>query len=258
MRNSFHILTLLACALPAAGQWSNIGPEGGSVGFMAFDPQNPATVYAATNVGVFKSSDSGATWGNAGLGGFSVGKLILDPQRAGILYAIAARPNQDDVLFKLYKSTDSVATWTDTSANLPVNDVAIDPRNSDTLYASLGDADSGQAGIFKSTDGGATWIAVNSGPDTLSPYPLAIDPNGVVYVPGFSNRPKARRFLRARTAGQAGANPMPGCRATWAPFRARLRSIRKIRPRFTSTLPSASSRAPMPARAGTGPAPGCP
>src|SRR5207244_4086900 len=112
------------------------------------------------------------------------------------------RPSQDYFIFKLYKSTDSGATWTDTSASLPpVNDVAIDPRNSDTLYASVGYAGSRQAGIFKSTDGGATWIAVNSGPDTLFPYPLAIDPNGVLYVAGFLKSTQGAAIFKSTDGG---------------------------------------------------------
>src|SRR5205823_14592254 len=43
-------------------QWTSNGPEGGTVTALAIDPQTPATLYAGTGGGVFKSTDGGATW----------------------------------------------------------------------------------------------------------------------------------------------------------------------------------------------------
>lgn len=56
--------------------------------------------------------------------------------------------------------------------------LVIDPQNTSTIYAGTG------FGVFKSTDGGASWGAVNSGLTTLSTKTLAIDPRNpsTVYV----------------------------------------------------------------------------
>ncbi|MDP9337564.1 MAG: hypothetical protein M3P45_01710, partial [Acidobacteriota bacterium] len=67
--------------------------------------------------------------------------------------------------------TDSVGDW-DLSA--PVGVLAVDPQRPDTLYAG------GSVGVLKSTDGGTSWYAVNSGlpglPDVYGVRALVIDP----------------------------------------------------------------------------------
>lgn len=63
----------------------------------------------------------------------------------------------------LWKTTDAGLSWTTTTDNLPVNgfsDLAIDPVNTNILYAATGDGNTTycrSVGVFKSTDGGATW-----------------------------------------------------------------------------------------------------
>ena len=52
----------------------------------------------------------------------------------------------------------------------PVNALALDPVTPTTLYAGTG------GGVFKSTDGGANWSAVNSGLTSTCVFALAIDP----------------------------------------------------------------------------------
>ena len=56
--------------------------------------------------------------------------------------------------------------------------LSIDPQNPDVVYGSS------NSGIFRSTDGGASWNAVNSGLTTLLVNTVAIDPrnNGTAYA----------------------------------------------------------------------------
>lgn len=86
------IAAILSGVRPAVvSQWTNIGPEGGSVGWLAVDPQNPANVYALTCAGgVFKTGNGGASW--SPMAGFpAIGcnpnSLVVDPISAGTLYA---------------------------------------------------------------------------------------------------------------------------------------------------------------------------
>jgi photosystem II stability/assembly factor-like uncharacterized protein len=48
-----------------------------------------------------------------------------------------------------------------------IMDLAIDPQNTNTIYA-------GQDGVYKSTDGGEHWVSI--GPSYVTIYALAIDP----------------------------------------------------------------------------------
>jgi photosystem II stability/assembly factor-like uncharacterized protein len=53
----------------------------------------------------------------------------------------------------------------------------VDPQNPDTLYAAGAFGDPGRDGVFKSSDGGASWNAINSGlPARSGVHVLAIDP----------------------------------------------------------------------------------
>src|SRR5437660_744723 len=60
-----------------------------------------------------------------------------------------------------------------------IRSLAIDPQSSTTLYASVEGVDVNGAptveGVFKSTDEGATWSAVNTGLTNLTVISLAID-----------------------------------------------------------------------------------
>jgi hypothetical protein len=47
-------------AVAAVGQWSSIGPDGGQISVLVFDPRNSEVVYAAPSQGIFKSTNGGA------------------------------------------------------------------------------------------------------------------------------------------------------------------------------------------------------
>ena len=70
------VLSGTLCA--GVNEWTNVGPQGGSIQNLVVDPQNPAIVYASTGVGVFKSKDAGASWSNAGLSGFGLNRLSVE------------------------------------------------------------------------------------------------------------------------------------------------------------------------------------
>ncbi len=63
-KGAVRLLSVVLLAFLATGsgtvwaginEWTNVGPEGGIVRFLAVDPQNPSTVYAATRAGMFKA-----------------------------------------------------------------------------------------------------------------------------------------------------------------------------------------------------------
>jgi len=92
--------------------WSYTGPrqEAPEVIQVVVDPQNPAVVYAATNQGVYRSTDGGENWEprNGKLGGYGqlvVTGLAIDPTNSQILIISTWGAG-------LLKSTDAGATWT--------------------------------------------------------------------------------------------------------------------------------------------------
>ena len=100
------------------------------------------------------------TWTNLGPGnvGGRTRTLLVDPNNADIMYAGAVDGG-------IWKTTNGGALWQpldDFLPNIAVTAMAFDPSNSGTIYAGTGEgffnADGVRgAGIFKTTDAGATW-----------------------------------------------------------------------------------------------------
>ncbi|GJG88796.1 hypothetical protein tb265_39770 [Gemmatimonadetes bacterium T265] len=183
-----------------------------SMGALAIAPSDTQQVWAGTGEqnsrntiepgrGVYKSTDGGMTWKPVGLEKTQhVGRIAVHPTDPNVVYvaalgaAWAANPERG-----LYKTEDGGATWKlakFVSPRAGFVDVAIDPRNPNTVWAAsyervrgpyfLTSGGPGSA-LWKSTDAGATWSEVRGGgfPETqkgrisLSIFPQ--DPN-VVYA----------------------------------------------------------------------------
>ncbi len=108
----------------------------------------------------------------------------------------------------VWKSTNGGASWvplTDSMANLAVSSMAMDPDNSSIIYAGTGegyfnvDAVRG-AGIFKTTDAGATWTQLGSTNTSNFRYV-----NKIVVSPNDSNRVYAATRTGLHRSLDAGA-----------------------------------------------------
>jgi photosystem II stability/assembly factor-like uncharacterized protein len=141
---------------------------------LAISPEVPNRIFAGTRGdGVWVSEDLGETWKlpNRGKPGpKKVRCLEIDPKNPNKIYA-GTEP------IGIWVTEDAGATWHELTSvwDVPgtgditypgaiiephVRDITIDPKNSDTIYASL------QVGfMIKSTDGGATWRLLNKGVD---------------------------------------------------------------------------------------------
>jgi photosystem II stability/assembly factor-like uncharacterized protein len=174
------LLAILAAGTVWAGvnEWTNVGPGNGGAGFLVFDPRDPATVYAGTSVGVFKSRDRGASWSNAGLIGWAVASLAIDPRNPSTLYAVTVTWGDDFGGSQVFKSTDGGASWNEAGSGLPsqrswIQLLVIAPQNTDTLYALTG---GDRRELFKSTDGGESWAPTAGLPGRLYFLAAAVDP----------------------------------------------------------------------------------
>jgi hypothetical protein len=119
------------------------------------DQHAPATVYAGTAKGVFKTTDGGTSWtttDTVGLTASDVRALAIDPTSPAIVYAGTANG--------VFKTTDGGTSWAATDAvGLTASDVralAIDPTTPAIVYAGTAN------GVFKTTDGGTSWAATDT------------------------------------------------------------------------------------------------
>jgi photosystem II stability/assembly factor-like uncharacterized protein len=116
--------------------------------------------------------------------------------------AIIIHPNDPNIIWVgavaggIWKTTNGGVSWdpvADFMASLNISCLVLDPKNSDVLYAGTGegfynlDAFRG-AGIFKSTDGGATWkqLPATTGPDFNFVNRLALSPDGTTLLAATS------------------------------------------------------------------------
>ena len=153
---------------------------------LAMDPSDSNTLYAAPQdpiyfgtTTLYKTSDGGASWNQTHINGFVLA-LAIDPANPARLYGGRGRSGG------VIKSTDGGKSWVGTALkDVDVSALVLDPTNSNVLYAgtSVPQPD-GTPGMFKSTDGGATWSAFNDGLRSLDIRALAVssDGSGTVYV----------------------------------------------------------------------------
>jgi hypothetical protein len=170
-----------------AMSWSpvNSGLPGSSIpDAPVIDPQNSNTLYVTTPISgsgtgsVFKSTDGGSSWVDTGFTGFRGVNLVIDPEDSGTLYTVSS----DGIV----KSTDGGGNWSVVlpGATSPYTWWVAVTRGQGGRRPSKGARNPGSAvyagtgwrGIFKSSDGGSTWAAANSGLFANYFYTLAIDP----------------------------------------------------------------------------------
>ncbi len=153
-----------------------------SVGDLAVSQANPNIVWVGTGEatcrnsvtigdGVYKSTDAGKTWTNMGLKDTRhISRIIINRGDPNIVYVAAMGhlwgPNPDR---GIYKTIDGGTTWSKVlyvDANTGFADLAMDPSDSLTLYATAYEHrrlpyyfSSGGPGsaLYKTTDGGLTW-----------------------------------------------------------------------------------------------------
>ncbi|MCH7800555.1 MAG: hypothetical protein IIC24_03315, partial [Chloroflexi bacterium] len=158
---------LLRCAV-GSDQWESIAnglPEEPQVRALLVHPDDSATVYAGTQLGVYRSEDRGASW-----------EALHCPDEGTEVWSLAFDPSNSDVIFAgyepcaIYRSSDSGASWQkmDTSrvaypnvtTYMPplakrVIGIAADPSNPSDVYAAVE-----VGGLLASRNGGDSWDSV--------------------------------------------------------------------------------------------------
>jgi hypothetical protein len=162
-----------------------------SIGDLAVASSNPDVVWVGTGeanifrasmpgVGIYKSTDAGATWQHMGLSETqTISRVIVDPANADIVYVAASGHEWTDNAERgVYKTTDGGTTWTKVLYKSPRTgaiDLVMDPRDSNTLYAAMWqrirrkwsdprvEPGYNESGVYKTIDAGKTWTEIDDG-----------------------------------------------------------------------------------------------
>ena len=158
-----------------------------SIGALAVAPSDPKVIYVGTGEsdirsdlasgdGIYRSDDGGATWKHIGLeDSRQISRILVDPADARTLYVgvlgHAYGPSDER---GVYISTDGGEHWQrvlDKGPDVGIADLAMATQDTQVLFAATWNAhrppwstyaplEGPGNGIYRSTDGGAHWVAI--------------------------------------------------------------------------------------------------
>lgn len=139
--------------------WNN-GMGDRTVGRMLQHPSNPQVLFAATSGGVYKTTDGGANWTLQKSGNFK--DIEFKPNNPNVLYAVSGA--------SLWRSTDGGLTFDQVTNGLSGGQramVAVTPANPEYVYLLVSNNSSGFKGLYRSADGGSSFVTMSTSPNIL-------------------------------------------------------------------------------------------
>ncbi|HQQ93800.1 MAG TPA: T9SS type A sorting domain-containing protein [Bacteroidia bacterium] len=148
--------------------WSVTGlsytsPQNRFIHKLAMDPGNSQVLFAATNVGLLRSTDAGATWSVS----LSVPcwDVKFNPGNASIVYAAGNT--------SFYRSTNGGSSFSQVNAGIPTSgayrmSLAVSPANPSMVYVlACKNSDYNFMGVYRSTDDGQSFTVASTSPNLL-------------------------------------------------------------------------------------------
>jgi len=250
------VITVLLLAAPASAQDSpeldglltaptfdgfafrSIGPSlvTGRVADLEIDPNDPSIWYLAVGSGgLWKTVNRGNTWTPIfdEHPAYSMGAVVVDPNDSSIVWLGTGENTSNRSTGYgngVYKSTDAGATWHQMGLadSQHIQKVMLDPRDSSTVYvAAQGPLwnSGGDRGLYKSTDGGASWDRVLHVSDDTGITDVVFDPHDpdVLYAAAYQRR----RHVGQTIAGgpEAGIFKSADAGASWERLSAGLPTV---------------------------------
>jgi photosystem II stability/assembly factor-like uncharacterized protein len=170
--------------------WRSIGPANmsGRVSGVTANPLNTKVIYAAfATGGVWKSVNAGTTWTPVfdRTGAHAASEVTIAPSDTSVVWVGTGEEDSRNSISPgngVYKSTDGGRTWTNMGLQQTqhIGRIVIHPTNPNIVWvAALGHAwgPNPDRGLYKTTDGGATWRKVKFISDRAGFVDLAIDPS---------------------------------------------------------------------------------
>src|ERR1700728_396885 len=210
-------------------RWREIGPmRAGRPRALAGVTSQPATFYfGAVNGGVWKTTDAGATW-----------RSVWDKEPTGSIGSIAVAEGDPKIIYVasgeglarpdlsvgdgIYKSTDGGETWQHLGLRdgQQIGQIAVDPTASNRVYVAVTGHPYGpneERGLYRSTDGGATFKQVLFISNETGASEVQIDPQhpNIVFA-GMWQRQEAPWENGSFIGAEGGLYRSPDGGDTWA------------------------------------------
>jgi photosystem II stability/assembly factor-like uncharacterized protein len=183
-------------------RWRCIGPvrAGRTVGAAGVPAQPNVFYIGVNNGGVWKTTDYGLTW-----------RPIFDDQPTGSIGDLAVAPSDPSIIYVgsgegvqrpdlstgdgIYKSTDGGKTWRNVGLRdaQQIGSVVIDPKDPNRVFVTaLGHpyGPNEERGVYRTLDGGATWLRVLYKDKNTGAIQVALDPTNsrIVYADLWAGR----------------------------------------------------------------------
>jgi photosystem II stability/assembly factor-like uncharacterized protein len=177
--------------------WRSIGPAvfGGRVTEVSGVPGNPNIIYVAhSSAGLFKSSNGGTTFASIfnDSNTLSIGALAVSPGNPDVVYVGTGEgTGRNSASFGdgMYKSMDGGRTWKHVGLvnTERFSRIVLNPQNPDIVFAAAMGHEWGpnaERGLYRSTDGGATWKQILFVNDTTGAGDVTLDPTNpnIIYA----------------------------------------------------------------------------
>lgn len=193
-------------------KFRNIGPAfpSGRIADFAVNPNNHSEYYVGVACGnIWKTNNSGTTWKPIfeNYGSYSIGALKMDPNNSNVIWAGTGENNHQRALGYgdgVYKSVDGGESWKNMGLydSRQIGMIEIDPRNSDIVFVAAEGSvwgPGGDRGLYKTTDGGKTWIKVLEISENTGINNVVIDPNNPDIM--YATSEQRRRHVFTKIGG---------------------------------------------------------
>lgn len=169
----------------AGAQWVQTALRDADIYQLSFDPRQPGTLFLGTSKGFYASEDGGKTFiaRNSGLRSqtaqaLAVGSAASTAGGRAVPFTLYLGTRQSE----LYTSSDAGATWRFLqNLGAPITALVVHPQKPQVIFATT------EEGLFRSVDGGETWIQVTGGLLKVRLDGLLVDPKdgNNVYAFGY-------------------------------------------------------------------------
>jgi photosystem II stability/assembly factor-like uncharacterized protein len=206
----------------------NIGPAftSGRIADIAVDPTDKKRWFlAVASGGVWRTENAGVTWTPVfdGEGSYSIGCVTIDPTNPDVIWVGTGENNsQRSVGYGdgVYKSEDGGKSWKNVGlkSSAHVGKIVVDPQNPKTVYvAAMGPlwSPGGERGLYKTTDGGATWTAVLTISENTGVSDVVMDPRDPRTLIAASYQRRRHVFTLINGGPESGVHKSTDAGATW-------------------------------------------